>query len=312
MQAATAAPTNTMSLRRATRLRCGLKPMGTVCLLADAGAKAVLGSVATMRAVRVVNLCFMGGVVGGLLWIAGASSAAATAPPDDSTTTTLVTDAPLPPAPPTAQGPLIQSPPGCVVPAPPLAVFRGRAINIDDPPTTAQFRVLSMLSGSLDGHASIDRVLVVYGREASFLEIGVEYIVGVRLDLDTGRLVSKILRPAPLFGGDAVIGIEDTTIECPRLEDPISTLLSSGSSVDSGVLTPLQDSSSSLVAAIVQPLAIALAVLVALVLVKELLVSMGRSLRESIGPTMPLARDRHHAKVPTASPASDVGDQGLP
>jgi len=254
-----------------------------------------------MRLVRFANVGLLAATVGGLLWIASAASAGATAPPDDSTTTTTILGAPVPTVPAAAAGPLILSPPGCVVPAPALAVFRARVINVDDPPTTAQFRVLSMLAGSLDGQASLNRVLVVYGQEASFLEIGVEYIVGVRLDLDTGRLVSKILRQAPLFGGDAVIGVDDTNLECPRIEDPISTLLSDGSSVDSGVLTPLQDSGSSLVAAIVQPVAIALGVLIALVLIKELVRSMGRSLRESNGLTMPLARVRHHARVPTSS-----------
>lgn len=260
-----------------------------------------------MRVVRYLNLSLLAALVVGLLWIATAPSANATAPPVESTTT-LVTDTTLPTLPPAAQGPLVLSPPGCVVPPPALAVFRGRVNNIDEPPTTAEFRVLSMLAGTLDGHASVNRVLVVYGREASFLEVGVEYIVGVRLDLDTGRLVSKILRPAPLFGGDAVIGLDDTNLECPRIEDPMSTLLSDGSSVDSGVLTPLKDSGSSLFAAVVQPLAIALAVLIALVLVKAMLVAMGRSLRESSGSPVPLARIRHHAKLP----ASDVGEQRSP
>ena len=285
--------------------------MSLVGLARDAPATtapAVLGSVTPMRVVRWVTKPLLGSVLlgasffGALLWIATGDSANATAPPDQSTTT-LVTDTTVPVVPPAALGPLILSPPGCVVAAPALAVFRGRVINIDDPPTTAQFRVLKMLAGSLTGHASVNRVLVVYGQEASFLEIGVEYIVGVRFDLDNNRLVSKILRPAPLFGGDAVIGVNDTDLECPRIEDPISTLLSDGTSVDSGVLTPLRDSGSSLVRAIVQPLAIALAVLIALVLVKNLLLSMGRSLRESTGAPVSTARIRRH---------SDAGNQRQP
>ena len=267
-----------------------------------------------MRVVRWATLPLLGLLLAtffaALLWMANGDAAGAT-PPDESTTT-LVTDTTLPPAPLTALGPLILSPPGCVVPAPPLAVFRGRVINIDDPPSTAQFRVLSMLAGSLTGHASVNRVLVVYGPQAGFLQIGVEYIVGVRLDLDNGRLVSKILRPAPMFGGDAVIGVKDTNLECPRIEDPISTLLSDGSSVDSGVLTPLQDSGSSLVVAIVQPLAIALAILVALVLAKSLLVSMGRSLRESTGAPVAMARTRHHTRVLPSTHASHADEQRSP
>lgn len=279
---------------------------------ADTPINTVLTSVTLMRTVRWATFVLLGG----LLWIATSTSASATPPPDDSSTTTLVTDSTVPPAPPAAAGPLVLSPAGCIVPAPALAVFRGRVINIDEPPTTAQFRVLSMLAGSLAGHTSVNRVLVVYGQQASFLEIGVEYIVGVRLNLDTGRLVSKILRPAPLFGGDAVIGLDDTDLECPRVEDPMSTLLSDGSSVDSGVFTPLQDSEKNLLAAVLQPLAISLAVLIGLVLVKALVVSMGRSLRESTGSPVPMARVRHHARVPTSpatSPAtSDAGEQRSP
>jgi hypothetical protein len=115
-----------------------------------------------------------------------------------------------------------------------------------------------------------------------------------------------------MFGGDAVIGVKDTDLECPRIEDPISTLLSDGSSVDSGVLTPLEDSRSSLVGAIVQPLAIALAILVALVLVKSLLVSMGRSLRESTGAPVAMARTRHHTKVLPSTNASHADEQRSP
>ena len=166
-----------------------------------------------------------------------------------------------------------------------------------------------MLAGTLDGHSSVDRVLVVYGQEASFLKIGVEYIVGVRLDLDTGRLISRILRPAPLFGGDAVIGLNDTDLKCPRVEDPVSTLLGDGSSVDSGVFTPLKDSEKSLLTAVLQPLAIALAILIGLVLVKAFLVAMGRSLRESTGSPVPMARVRHHARVPTSPSRSDAGER---
>lgn len=245
-----------------------------------------------MRVVRWASL-----VLVGLTLLVAPHGSTRASPPDESTTTTVVTDTTVPAPAPVAAGPLILSPPGCVVPAPALAVFRGRVINLDDPPTTAQFRVQSMLAGSLAGHASVNRVLVVYGQEATFLEIGVDYIVGVRLDLDTRRLVSKILRPAPLFGGDAVIGVKDTDLECPRIEDPISTLLSDGTSVDSGVLTPLEDSTSDLLLAVVQPVVVALAILIALVLIKDFLVSMGRSLRESTISPRPVARVRQHGRT---------------
>ncbi len=115
-------------------------------------AEASLGNVASMRVVRWATMPLLGSVLfatlfGALSWIATGESANVTAAPEESTTT-LVTDTTVPVAPPTALGPLILSPSGCVVPAPALAVFRGRVININDPPTTAQFRVLKMLAGS--------------------------------------------------------------------------------------------------------------------------------------------------------------------
>lgn len=234
-----------------------------------------------MRPVRWTSLLFLGWLLVAVISPAGGTSAGA-------------------PAPTTSLGALVVSPPGCVAPQPALAVFRARLINLDDPPTTAEFRVQSMLAGSLDGYSQSGRVLVVYGQEASFLEIGTRYIVGVHADLDTGRLTSAILQPEPLFGGDAVIGLNDIDLECPRVEDPIKTLLADGSSVDSGVLTPLKGSGPQVLDALVQPLALAVLLLIALVLVKDMIKAMGRSLRETTGPVQ-VARLRHHGAAPSGS-----------
>lgn len=206
----------------------------------------------------------------------GPLAAVNAAPPDDTVAADDGTEVPI--APPAASGPLVVSPAACPVPIPALAVFRGRLVNLDEPPTTAHFLVASVLAGSLAGYSGGNRVVVLYGKEASFLELGEDYVVGVRVDLDTGRLFSTILQPAPLFGGDAVIGIDESGVKCPVVTDPIVTLRSDGSAIDSGVLTPLQNARSSLVAAVLQPLLIALAILIGVVMLKNVLTATGRSL----------------------------------
>ena len=136
---------------------------------------------------------------------------------------------------------------------------------------------------------------VRYGDEARFLAVDGDYIVGVRTN-EVGVLVSTAREPAPLFGGDAVIGVDDTDTECPTLEDPVRTLLADGTAVDTGVLSPLRGHSGELRAALLKPLLFALGGLVLLVLLKQLLFSFGRETRRRAGvarrgtPSTPRAR----------------------
>ena len=257
-----------------------------------------------MRRARWLCLCLLA-VLG---WGASATAAPPTDPaaPSDTTVpgdtsvpassagsdTTLATGE-LPPA----LGPLVVVPSGCVVPAPARAVFVGELSNTDQPPTTARFRLVRVLAGNLDGYASGGLVDVHYGGEAHFLTIGVRYIVGVVVDATTGLLVSTVSEPAPLFGGDAVIGANDSDVKCPRVEDPARTLQADGTSVETGVLAPLEGEGKSILLAVLRPLGVALAVLLLLVAVKHLLFAVGRSLRD-ISRAEPAAASaagrRHH------------------
>lgn len=227
-------------------------------------------------------------------------------PVDTVTPPTTLPPGVLPPA----LGPLVVVPPGCFAPAPAQAVFVGELANTDQPPTTARFRLDRILAGTLAGYAGGNLVDVRYGQETHFLEIGTRYIVGVAVDAETGVLVSTVREATPLFGGDAVIGANDSDIDCPRVEDPVRTLLADGTPVDTGVLTPLKGEGSSLLSAVLRPLAIAFGVLVALVLVKHLVFGVGRSLRE-IGlaePLPPRARgNRRHRS--TADQVADSTDE---
>ena len=233
-----------------------------------------------------------------LFWGAAVSAAA---PPTDPVTPTDST-LPLASLPPTSTlpgtgAPLVIVPPGCASFPPALAVFRGTIVLADDParPTTFRFRIDALLAGSLVEFARGGLVDVYFGDEAKLLTLGMQYVVGVQVDLDTDQLTSAVREAAPLFGGDAVIGANDSDVRCPRLQDPVRTLHVNGQSVDTGVLTPMKGQGRSLALAVLKPLAVAFAALLALVLMKHLLFAVGRSVRnvgDSTRPRPPATR-RH-------------------
>jgi hypothetical protein len=243
---------------------------------------------------RPLLLGLLAGMCAAGVWAVGA--AAASAPPS------TVPPAPGQPVPPTvpvdpsnglpaAQGPLVVLAAGCVAPANPIAVFEGEIT--DAVATTARFRITRLLAGSLQGYQVGEQVDVRYGEETRFLAVGDTYIVGAGTAAEDGALVSTVREPAPLFGGDAVVGLNDNDVDCPTIDDPVRTLLPDGSSVDTGVLAPLRGNGKSLADAVLRPVGIALLVLLALVLVKHLIFALGRGLRDLSGGT-PVDRSRRH------------------
>lgn len=176
-------------------------------------------------------------------------------------------------------GPLVVVPAGCAQPPSAIAVFDG--VVMGTTVNVARFQVRRLLAGSLAGHEVAPGVVdVVYGDDVRFLVSGERYTVGVGTD-DTKLLRSSLRDPRPLFGGDAVIGLDDSDIDCPSLDDPVRTLLVDGTPVEAGLLTPLRGSGADLVRAVLLPFGIGFAVLLAVVLVKHLMFAFGRSLRDS-------------------------------
>lgn len=231
------------------------------------------------------------------VWSGSAAAAPSSTPPSST-----VPPAPGQPVPstvpvdptnglPAAQGPLVVLAAGCVAPANPLAVFEG--VIVDAVSTTARFQVTRLLAGSLQGYQVGDRVDVRYGDETRFLSVGGTYVVGAAASAADGALVSTVREAAPLFGGDAVVGLNDNDVDCPTIDDPVRTVLPDGSSVDTGVLAPLRGNGKSLLGAVLRPVGIALLVLLALVLVKHLLFAVGRGLRDLSSPP-PVERSRQH------------------
>jgi hypothetical protein len=256
----------------------------------------------------------------GALWSAAANAAPPTEPaPEPSTTVVTVTPVAIGPelpaiqepppivAPIVASAPLVSVPPGCNAPPAPVAVFVGTLADSDA--TTARFAVQQVRAGSLDGYAVNTIVDVRYDDDVRFLHTGQQYLVGARPDAITNVLRSKVRLAAPLFGGDAVIGINDTDLRCPRVEDGVKTLLVDGREVDTGVLAPLKTAKKSVAKAVLRPLAIAFVVLVVLASMKLLIFAMVRAARErepagdELPPLLEVQRDRQHADLGPGSSA---------
>lgn len=264
---------------------------------------------------RQVRSLFVGLLVA-LLWATPDHSAVAAPPVDPgappSTTTTPSTSPPtlpvlepaeiqVPPPivdPHVVSAPLVVVPAGCQAPPAPVAVFVGIISAADA--ATARFTIQQVRAGTLDGYAVDTIVDVRYDDDIRFLRTGQEYLVGAAPDPITGVLRSKVRVPAPLFGGDAVIGVNDTDLACPRVEDGVKTLHVNGTGVDTGVLAPLKTAKRSLLRAVLKPLGIAFAILVCLVAIKLLAFAMVRALREStlddddLPSLLDVQRDRQH------------------
>jgi hypothetical protein len=253
-----------------------------------------------VRAVRLLGIALLGTVA----WAGTAAAAPTTTPTTDPGSVPVDSDqGPVEVPPPivdhnVASAPLIVVPPGCTEPTPPVAVFVG-TIQASDA-STARFSIDQLRAGTLDGYAVGTLVDVRFDDDIRFLRTGQQYLVGAGPDPLTGRLHSKVRVPAPLFGGDAVIGQNDTDVTCPRVEDGVKTLHVDGTVVDTGVLAPLKTAKRSLAKAVLKPLGIAFAVLVFLTAIKMLAFAMVRALREPnvavderLGPIY-LPRDRQH------------------
>jgi len=257
---------------------------------------------------RHIGAVVAGGAVGVLLAVAPASAGTDTTEPlpdDTAPGSTIAVPDIAPPADgglPAANGPLVPVPAGCAAPAPAVFVFVGRISAVSA--TAARFEVDRVLAGSAeDWQVAAGLVDVVYGDDQRFLDVGADYVVGAAADPAIGGLRSAVRAPEPMFGGDAVIGMNDSDVECPVLEDPVRTLRLDGVAVDSGVLTPLDGQGPRLARAVLLPLGVAFVILVALVLLKQTVFAVGRSLRDLGGePTVRPARQRRHSGAKQAAP----------
>ncbi|WP_394935079.1 hypothetical protein [uncultured Ilumatobacter sp.] len=167
----------------------------------------------------------------------------------------------------TARLGLLDVPVGCAAPDPADVAFIGTAVAKDF--EKVRYKILQLRAGSISGYSIKGLVDVLYLDDAKFINVDENYLVGARFDLDLGALLSTIRPDEPLFGGNNVIGLEDTDVECPVIENAVRTVHPDGTSVDSGVLSPLLDNKRTLFATLGVPTAIAFAVLIGLVLLRQ-------------------------------------------
>ena len=177
----------------------------------------------------------------------------------------------------TAPPPATSLPPGCVVPDPAQAVFVGRLLERDL--RTARYQVIQVRAGALGMYEVNGLVDVDYGDDVRYLERDEQYLVGAGLDGETFRLHSKVRAPAPMLGGSQVVGIDDSAASCPEIEDPVMTLHLDGSTVETGVLTPLSEERRGILRALALPVVWVLGALLLLAALKGVVFGAGRAAR---------------------------------
>lgn len=172
--------------------------------------------------------------------------------------------------------PLVPVPPGCRAPAPPHVVFVGKVVDRDV--RTVRYRVESVRFGRTEPFAGGDLVDVRYGLDTQYLVDGRSYLVAAAVDPDLGVLHSRVREPVEDFGGDEVIGVSESDVDCPDFEDPTMTLGLDGTPVAAGILDPFLGARAQLLAAIGIPVALAVG---AVFLLSTLRLSLG-GMRRSI------------------------------
>jgi hypothetical protein len=170
-------------------------------------------------------------------------------------------------------------PAGCVAPRAATATFLGELISSDD--LLATYRVVQVRGGSLGAYVNSGLISVRYAdRETLFLEPGKIYLVGAGASELFTTLESKVRAEKELFGGNAVVGIDESDVPCPKFEDPIITLLPNGDLIDSGIFSLITSQPTQLLQVFLLPLFFVLVFLIGLVIVKRLVQAARRSSRK--------------------------------
>jgi len=168
---------------------------------------------------------------------------------------------------------LIQVPAGCPSPPPADLAFVGTVLAKDEfvEKGTVRFQIEQVRAGDATPYAVDGLVDVRFGPDSQYIEVDEQYLVSAAVDADIGALASKVSPETLLCGGDAVVGLEDTEVVCPVVDDPVQTIHVDGTPVESGLLTPLLDDKRLLLSTLLVPAAIAGVVLIGLVLLRRAL-----------------------------------------
>lgn len=175
--------------------------------------------------------------------------------------------------------PLIPVPVGCTAPLMPHIVFVGTVTDRDY--RTVRFEIESIRSGRSAPFAVENRIDVRFGLDAQYLDDGEPYLVSAVVDPDLGLLVSRATDKIEHFGGDEVIGVSETDVDCPLFEDPARTLHVDGTPIDHNLLQPFLDSKVRILGAILIPFAVAMGVVFLLAMFRLSLAALYRSVLDS-------------------------------
>ncbi len=158
--------------------------------------------------------------------------------------------------------PVVPVPVGCAAPQLPHIVFTGSVIDRDF--RSVRFQIDQVRAGQGAPFSLGSQIDVRYGLDTQYLEDGERYLVAAIVDPDLGLLVSHVTDPIEHFGGDEVIGVSETDIDCPEFEDPARTLRLDGTPIDGDMLEPFFSARIQLLGAILIPLGVAAAMIFAL------------------------------------------------
>lgn len=172
--------------------------------------------------------------------------------------------------------PLVPVPVGCSAPLMPHIVFVGTVVNRDY--RTVRFEIEQIRSGRSDPFASGNLIDVRFGLDAQYLDDDATFLVSAVVDPDLGLLVSRATAPIENFGGDEVIGVSETDVNCPAFEDPMRTLNVDGTPVGASILQPFVDAKMRIFGAMLIPLGVAVAVIFLLAMFRLSLAALIRSI----------------------------------
>jgi hypothetical protein len=180
--------------------------------------------------------------------------------PVDTTTTSLATTTTSSTTTTTVPSAVTTLPEGCPLAPLAQAVFVGTVNSATT--VAAEFTVIQVRAGSLDGYVNGVVVNVRYGTDVKYLKTGSTYIVGVEIDSVSSRLSSSVRDAAELFGGAQVAG---SSVKCPEFDEVARTINSDGSAIKAGLFTNFFDQPLLLAVSLLVPIALVVMGLVGLV-----------------------------------------------
>ena len=155
--------------------------------------------------------------------------------------------------------PLVPVPVGCTAPPLPHIVFVGKVVDRDF--RSVRFEIQQIRAGQAAPFASGNEIDVRYGLDAQYLHDGERYLVSAPVDPDLGLLVSRVTPVVANFGGDEVIGVSESDVNCPAFENPLRTLHLDGTPLAADPLKPFLDSRLRVLGALLVPIAVAVGVI---------------------------------------------------